>query len=103
MIWMHPRYREAIEFKHRGPVIHHVAIKVEGVADFLRVVLWVLVKLLAVPLDRVARLHIQVPGVSLLLHCRLNRFFPLFKERSLHLKEGEALPRFRDRVGGLLR
>jgi hypothetical protein len=102
MIWMYPCNREAIEFKHRGPVKHHIPIKVEGVADFLRVVLRVLVKLLAVPLDRVARLHIEVPGVSLLLHCSFDRFFPLFKERSLHLKEGEALPRFRDRVGGLL-
>jgi hypothetical protein len=99
---MHPCYREAIELEHRGAVIHHVAIKVESVADFLRVVLRVLVKLLAVPLDGVARLHIQVPGFSLLLHSGLNRFLPFFKKRSLHLKEGEALPRFRDRVGGLL-
>jgi hypothetical protein len=80
MIWMHPRYREAIELEHGGAVIHHVAIKVEGVADFLRVVLWVLVKLLAVPLDRVARLHIEVPGVSLFLHCGLDALLPLFKE-----------------------
>ena len=93
---MHPCDREAIELKHRGAVIHHVAIKVESVAYFLRVVLRVLLKLLAVPLDGVARLHIEVPGVSLLLHCGLDALFPLFKQRALHLKEGEALPRFRD-------
>ena len=53
MIWMRPCYREALELKHRGAVIHHVAIKVESVADFLRVVFRVLLKLLAVPLDGV--------------------------------------------------
>jgi len=53
MIWMHPCYREAIELEHGGAVIHHVAIKVESVADFLRVVLRVLLKLLPVPLDGV--------------------------------------------------
>jgi hypothetical protein len=54
MIWMDPCYREAIEFEHRGAVIHYVAIKIESVSDFLRVVIRVLVKLLAVPLDGVA-------------------------------------------------
>lgn len=84
LILIHPRHREAINVEHGRSMIHDIAIKIKCVTDLLGVVIVFLkILLLQVPsilLNRVARLHVRVSGLFLLLHSSFDDFIPLFEE-----------------------